>query len=154
MRAEHLAEPIHRALVAIWAGALWTVGYLVAPTLFGRLGDPVLAGEIAGWLFERVAQVGLVCGVLLLLLRGRQCHRVLLREPTVWLVLALMAASAVQWQVLQPMMHALKATTDVTGGSGREAFGRLHAIAGVLYLAQSVAALALVALPPWRAARV
>ncbi len=149
MRADPLAASLHRALAAGWAGALWTVGYLVAPTLFARLGNPVLAGEIAGWLFERVAQLGLALGIVLLLIRGWRCRAGLWRGAVVWVLLVLMAASLAQWQVLQPMMHTLKATADITAGAGREAFGRLHAVAGILYLIQSALALALVVLPPW-----
>ncbi|HEX7634207.1 MAG TPA: DUF4149 domain-containing protein, partial [Noviherbaspirillum sp.] len=42
-----------RLLIAtLWVGSLWTVGYLVAPTLFATLSDRALAGMIAGSIFR------------------------------------------------------------------------------------------------------
>src|SRR4051812_30024386 len=53
-------------VAALWAGSLWTIGYLVAPTLFATLNDNVLAGVIAGSMFRAEAWLSLVCGCVLL----------------------------------------------------------------------------------------
>jgi len=45
-------------VLALWSGMQLTVGYAVAPLLFARLGDPVLAGAVAGELFRFVYLVG------------------------------------------------------------------------------------------------
>lgn len=58
-----------RLLVAtLWVGSLWTVGYLVAPTLFATLSDRALAGTIAGSVFRVEAWLSLACATTLLLL--------------------------------------------------------------------------------------
>jgi hypothetical protein len=59
--------PATRLLVTtLWAGSLWTVGYLVAPVLFSTLSDRVLAGSIAGSIFRIEAWLSVGCGVVLL----------------------------------------------------------------------------------------
>jgi hypothetical protein len=52
--------PRARILIAtFWVGMLWTVGFVVAPTLFSTLSDRALAGTIAGGLFHMVAWLSL-----------------------------------------------------------------------------------------------
>ena len=56
-----------RLLVAtLWAGSLWTIGFIVAPTLFGTLSDRVLAGNIAGSMFRAEAWLSIACALVLL----------------------------------------------------------------------------------------
>ncbi|RYF44389.1 MAG: DUF4149 domain-containing protein, partial [Comamonadaceae bacterium] len=38
-------------IAALWWGSLTTVGFLVVPMLFARLGNPAVAGNFAGQLF-------------------------------------------------------------------------------------------------------
>ena len=58
-----------RVVVAtLWAGSLWTIGYLVAPTLFATLADRVLAGTIAASLFNNLAWLSIACAVVMLVL--------------------------------------------------------------------------------------
>ncbi len=122
-----------RLAASLWAGGLWVIGYLVAPTLFALLDDRQLAGEIAGWMFERVAWLGLACAAPML------AAIVLLRARAVlprWLlpvVLALSALSALQLFYLQPTMHAIKL-------AGGQSFGLWHGVSSALYLLQSLLA--------------
>jgi len=53
-------------LQTLWVGALWTVGYIVAPALFANLPDRTQAGQMAGELFTLVTWLGLACGGILL----------------------------------------------------------------------------------------
>lgn len=53
-------------LAALWWGSLTTVGFLVVPMLFVRLGDPAQAGNFAGQLFAAQTWVALACGLVLL----------------------------------------------------------------------------------------
>ena len=53
-----LLAKVRLLVAAIWAGSLWTVGYLVAPTLFASF-DRVLAGSIAGLMFHAEAMLSL-----------------------------------------------------------------------------------------------
>ena len=62
-----MREVAERILLTVWVGGMWTVGYVVAPTLFAMLDDRSLAGSIAGRLFTVMSYVGLVSGGLLLL---------------------------------------------------------------------------------------
>ena len=55
-------------LSTLWVGALWAIGYLVAPILFSRLPDRALAGQIAGWMFSAVGMLGMVCASALILI--------------------------------------------------------------------------------------
>ena len=55
-----------RILLTVWIGGMWTVGYIVAPTLFAVIDDRALAGSIAGRLFTIMSIIGLFCSVALL----------------------------------------------------------------------------------------
>ncbi|HEX8601023.1 MAG TPA: DUF4149 domain-containing protein, partial [Pseudoduganella sp.] len=63
-----LLERVRLLVAVLWAGSLWTVGYLVAPTLFATLSDRVLAGTIAGAMFHAEAMLSLGCALALLVL--------------------------------------------------------------------------------------
>lgn len=138
---------LRTVLVTLWAGSLWTVGYLAAPTLFATLPDRMLAGAIAGSLFRVEAWLSVVCGLILLLLLylDREFAK---RRTCMLLAVAMLACLAVGYFGLQPFMAALKETAAANGGMMDEAtrsrFGQLHGIASVIYLLQSLLALALV----------
>lgn len=53
-------------IAALWWGSLTTVGFLVVPMLFARLGNPSAAGNFAGQLFAAQTWVALGCGIALL----------------------------------------------------------------------------------------
>ena len=58
-----------RLLVAtLWAGSLWAIGYLAAPTLFATLADRALAGTIAASLFNNLAWLSIGCALVMLVL--------------------------------------------------------------------------------------
>ena len=61
------AEALQSIAATLWVGAMWGIGYIVAPLLFSRLGDRALAGLIAGKLFSLIAWVGIACAIYLLL---------------------------------------------------------------------------------------
>ena len=140
-----------RLLIAtLWVGSLWTVGYLVAPTLFATLSDRVLAGTIAGSLFRIEALLTLVCGVALLLLF---CYRTAndsapLRKTLLKLTLAMLLCTLIGYFGLQPFMASLRAAAASTGGvmdaAAKTQFGILHGVASGIYLIQSLLGLALI----------
>ncbi len=126
-------------LQTLWVGALWTVGYLVAPVLFDQL-DTATAGRIAGELFRLVTWLSMICGVLLLLAAARvglAGRGKTLRCALIASMMALLAAS--EW-LLRPRMQAAR-LPDGTPGEG---FAMLHGISASLYLAASIAGLLLV----------
>lgn len=133
-----------RILLTLWVGGLWTTGYLAIPTLFQALGDPRLAGEIAGKLFSVMNYVGLVCGTLLLgaiILQGGRIWQL-------WIIIAMLVLAAIGEFALQPMIRMLKAATPGGFAEGSPAaahFAMLHGISSLLFLAASLLGLALVA---------
>ncbi len=134
-------------IVTVWAGSLWTVGYLAAPTLFATLPDRVLAGTAAGSLFRVEAWVSVACGLLLLGLytvtRELDERRTLIR-----LTLAMLACTLLGYFGLQPFMAEIREAAAANGGvmdaAMRSRFGMLHGVASVIYLVQSVLAVGLV----------
>ena len=134
-------------LVTIWAGSLWTVGYLVAPVLFASLPDRSLAGSIAGMLFRAQAWLSLACGLLLLLLVWLDKSLSPKRTPVI-LMIAMLACVLIGYFALQPFMAEVRAAAANNGGVMDEAmrsrFGMLHGVASVIYLLQSVLAIVLV----------
>lgn len=134
-------------LVTVWAGSLWTVGYLAAPTLFATLADRSLAGTIAGSLFRVEAWLSVACGLSLLLLLLADRHFARRRSCLVLVVLMLVCVS-VGYFGLQPFMAELRAAAAANGGMMDEAlrsrFGMLHGVASAIYLVESLLALVLV----------
>jgi hypothetical protein len=116
----------------LWAGSLWTVGYLVAPVLFATLDDRALAGSIAGSMFRAEAVLTMVCSlVLLCLMRSR-----------VYLVIAMSACTWIGYFALHPYL------VDAKAAGNTSLFGILHGVSSVIYLAQSLMAVALVGWVP------
>ena len=60
---------LHALTLTVWAGALWTVGYVVAPVLFATL-DKISAGNLAARLFSLVTWIGVACALILIVLRA------------------------------------------------------------------------------------
>lgn len=130
-------------LLTLWVGGLWAIGYMVAPALFATLDDRALAGSLAGVMFEIIAYVGLLCGVLLLLFNqlrnaGRR------RNWRALVLLAMLLCVAVGEFVLGPVIAGLRA--DDLADSTQ--FARLHGVAASVYLLTSLLGLSLVIAPP------
>lgn len=139
-------------LTVVWAGSLWTTGYMVAPTLFSVLPAREMAGMVAGHLFRSQAILGVVVGVLQLALcnvmirRGAERYRALR-----WLVLGMLCCVLVGYFCIQPFMESLRQKASALGmavsaSPYRGQFGMLHGVSSGFYLLQSLLALALV----WR----
>jgi len=132
-----------RLLLTLWVGGMWTVGFLVAPTLFAMLADNrMLAGSIAGRLFTTMSYVGLVCGALLLLAVIMQHGKAWLRQWRAGVLLLMLVIICIGEFVLQPMMAELKQAG--LQDENAAAFARLHGVSSVLFLINSVAGLVLV----------
>jgi hypothetical protein len=128
-------------LMTIWIGSLWTVGYVVTPTLFETLEDRSLAGLVAGRLFTIESYIGLACGAVLLLSSLLSAS-----EPTrftwrVGILAAMLTLIGVSEFTIQPLIAELKSQ----GLSESAEFSRLHGVSAVLYLVNSLLGLVLVA---------
>lgn len=147
MRLACYLPQVRVLLVTLWAGSLWTVGYLVAPLLFASLPDRSLAGTIVGLLFRAEAWLSLSCGLLLLIMVVLD-KTISIKRSMVTLIIAMMSCVLVGYFGLQPWMSEIRAAAANEGGVMDEAlrsrFGMLHGVASVIYLVQSVLAVVLV----------
>jgi len=138
-----------RLLVAVfWAGSLWTIGYLVAPTLFATLHDSVLAGTIVGSLLNSEAWVSIVCAALLIVLvnTARLVEPVQKRRLSMIVAVMLVCALAIYLGV-QPAMAALKeaaGAVPMRQSPQWTQFATLHGVSQLLYVVESVLAAVLV----------
>lgn len=130
-------------LLTLWVGALWSIGYIAVPTLFGTLDDRQLAGMLAGKMFTAVSYLGLFCGVMLMASVLKRI-RPLKNSLQFWLLIIMLILVLVGEFVLQPSMASLKSMGIVEGSEGARQFAQLHGIASVLYLLNSLLGLMLV----------
>lgn len=142
------SEVLYGITIALWVGGLWAIGYLAAPTLFAELADRMLAGRLAGAMFQWIAWTGLVCGTyLLIFLAIRQGWRVF-RSLPFWLIVAMLALTAAGHFGIQPLMAQLKIEAgprDVIESALKDRFAVWHGTASVVYLVESLLGLLLVA---------
>lgn len=134
-----------RLIRGLWAGCLWTLGYLVAPVLFATLDDRALAGRLAGAMFTAGTLFSLAAATVLAaiyLLRRQLGGRL-------WLTVSAASVLAINQWGLRPLMEAAR----LPDGSAGEAFGRLHGLSSVLWLLASLIVLALASLGPPRVRR-
>lgn len=120
-------------LIAFWAGSLWTICGLVAPTLFAVLDDRQLAGQLAARFFHAETWIGVAIGALLMAanLAGK------LPLPGRMLVLVTAGFPLASHLILGPLMDQARAAGDMAR------FGLLHGVAGACFLVACVSALAL-----------
>jgi len=103
-------------LITLWAGSLWAIGYVAAPTLFATLFDRVLAGTAAGYLLRSEAWLSMAVGLILL---------------------GLIALSKDVTQGRRKLLLAIVVSMLVGDGAR---FGMLHGMSMVFYLIQSLLA--------------
>ena len=113
-----MKDRIALLLAAFWWGSLTTIGFVVVPMLFARLGNPSVAGNFAGQLFAAQTWIALACGLVLLVhLRARGGERIVGPERAaislvvVALLLALLQQYAVAPRILArenlPLWHSV-----------------------------------------------
>ena len=137
----HIGTVLDRVLLALWVGALWTVGFVVAPVLFAELDRP-MAGSIAGILFRYLNHAGLVIGAFLLLRNRLSPGAATATAPALLLVLML-GLILINEFGLAPQIAALREAGFAAGSAEAARFGRLHGAASVLYLVNALFGLAL-----------
>lgn len=144
-----LADALFTIALTLWVGGLWAVGYLVAPTLFATLADRQLAGLVAGKLFALIGWVGIVCAVYLLLSLLVRLGASAFRRGFFWLLLVMLALTALSQFGLQPWLAQIKAEAlprEVVESVLRDRFATWHGISSILYLVQSLLGLFLAVL--------
>lgn len=144
-----LAARARILIVTLWVGSLWTVGYIVAPTLFGTLPDRVLAGSIAGSLFRIEAWLSLVSALALLVLMKLKegMPQGVTRRFWLSLILGMLACTLIGYFGVQPFMAALRESAGPGGvmeSAVRTRFAVIHGVSSAFYLIQSLLGIALV----------
>ena len=128
-------------LASLWAGSVWAVSYLAAPSAFAVL-DSTQAGSVVGIMLTRLAWLSLVAAPLLALLVSRPSE--LDRKRRRWLyglIAGMLACSLIVYLGLQPMMAAIR---EAAGPGGVRAsaqwgtFAALHGVSQGLYLVETV----------------
>ena len=133
-----------RILLTLWVGGLWSVGYIVAPTLFAMLDDRSLAGAVAGQLFSIMSYIGLVASLVLLSAQFYRAECVWHRNWRIWVLLVMLLVIVTGEFYLQPLMAELKTAGLIEGSENARRFGQLHGIASVLFLINSLLGMGLV----------
>ena len=150
---KNLRLSLERILLTLWVGGMWTTGFVVTPVIFSSVADRMLAGNIAGRLFSILSLVGLVCGGLLLLMRGLASTRLGLRDWRLWVLVTMLMVIAVGEFGVAPRMQALKSAAGAGFAPDSVAYGKfalLHQISSSLFLVNSLLGLLLVAVPVQR----
>jgi hypothetical protein len=136
-----------RLVAALWAGSLWAVGYLVAPTLFASV-NSTLAGAMVGRLLRSEAWLSIACAaVMLVLLRFAPELDARRRRLLDLLVLGMLACTLAVYLGIQPMMAQLREAAGPGGVRGSPQwtqFAILHGISQLVYVIESVLAAVLV----------
>ncbi|MFL6547308.1 MAG: DUF4149 domain-containing protein [Povalibacter sp.] len=120
-------------LIALWAGSLWTICAIVAPTLFAVLDNRHLAGDLAARFFHLETYLGVGIGAVVLALSYFGKIQTLSRTA------AFIAAGLplLSQLVLSPLMQDARAVGNMTR------FGMLHGISAACFLVASVALIVL-----------
>ncbi|MFJ1469068.1 DUF4149 domain-containing protein [Massilia orientalis] len=128
-------------LAALWAGSIWAVSYLAAPSAFAVL-DSTQAGNVVGVMLTRSAWLAMALAVLLALLTSRAADVDARRKRWLYaLIVSMVACSLVVYLGLQPMMAAIRAAAGPAGVRASPQWGTfaaLHGVSQVLYLAESI----------------
>jgi hypothetical protein len=134
-------------VLTAWVGALWTVGYLVAPTLFNTLENRQLAGVLAGKMFTLVAYVGIGAAFYLMIHRLVRYGTGALRQGFFWIVLVMLLLVLAGHFGIQPLLASLKAQAmpaDVMQSIFADRFRTWHGVSSIAYLLESLLGLMLV----------
>jgi hypothetical protein len=136
-----------RILLTLWVGGLWTVGYIVTPTLFHVLDDRQLAGMLAGRMFTLVAYVGMGAAFYLLIHRLVRVGTGALKQGFFWIVLVRLLLVVAGHFGIQSLLASLKAQAlpaDVMQSIFADRFRTWHGVASIAYLIESLLGIALV----------
>ena len=137
-------------LATVWAGSLWAIGYIVAPILFSTVEDKALAGTIAGTLFQAEAWLSLVCGLLLVFLCNSTVYKLSIKEHrfVLLLIVGMLTCTLTGYFALHPYLLDLRALMHGAVGADliavKSKFGLLHGLSSVIYLLESLLAVALI----------
>ncbi|MBZ2207284.1 DUF4149 domain-containing protein [Massilia soli] len=135
-------------VAALWAGSLWTVGYLVAPILSNTLPDRKMFGNIAAGIFRGEAWLTVACALAMFVLVMLATDLDARRKRTLNLIVGgMLACTVIGYFGMQPVMAMLRESAGAQGvmdSDLRMKFGIVHGVAALIYLVQSVLGVTLV----------
>jgi hypothetical protein len=139
-RSAAMGTGARRLVAALWAGSLWAIGYLAAPTLFAHA-DSTLAGQMVGHLLRSEAWLSFACGLALsALLWGAADLDDRLRRILACLVIGMLLCALVLNFGIQPVMANLREAAGPGGLRGSPqwtGFAVLHGVSQLLYVIES-----------------
>jgi hypothetical protein len=128
-------------LASLWAGSVWAVSYLAAPSAFAVL-DSTRAGNVVGTMLTREAWLAIVLAALLAVLAWRSVDLDARRRRWLaWLIGGMLACSLAVYLGLQPWMAAIRESAGAAGVRASPQWGTfaaLHGVSQLLYLIESV----------------
>jgi hypothetical protein len=137
------AARVRLLVAALWAGSLWTIGYVVAPTLFLSLHDNVQAGMIVGFLLRTEAWLSIACAVVLYVMVKVAPFEPARKRTLSLVIVGMLACALIIYVGLQPVMAQLREAAGAAGLKGTpegRQFGILHGVSQLVYLVESVLA--------------
>ena len=144
-----ISDALQSIAVTLWVGGLWVIGFVVAPLLFSRLPDRVLAGLVAGKLFSVIAWIGIASAIYLLIFRMARSGAACLKQGFFWVTLSMLVLVLAGEFGVQTVMEGLRAQAlpkEIMESVLRDRFMTWHGVASVLYVFQSLLGLALAVL--------
>jgi hypothetical protein len=128
-------------LAALWAGSVWAVSYLAAPSAFAVL-DSAQAGSVVAVMLTREAWLAIALALLLWLLVWRSVDLDAKRRRWLhWTVFGMLACSLAVYLGLQPLMASIREAAGPAGVRASPQWGTfmaLHGVSQLLYLVESV----------------
>lgn len=125
--------------VTLWVGALWVIGFMVAPTLFSSLPDKTFAGLLAARLFRLVAYTGLACGSYLVLYRLLSYGTRAFRQGFFWTAVVMLLLTLASHYGIDPLLaRARFMPGGLLHSVFRDRFATWHGIASVLFVIEAV----------------
>lgn len=146
------AQRLFILVAGLWVGSILTVGYLVAPTIFGTLTDRQVAGMVAGSIFKVEAYLSTIVCIALMVLANLLVTRGLAQYRVIRLILlGMLLCSVAASFVFIPWMNTLRDQALLNGmpvmlSPSADVFGKLHGASSIVFMIQSALGLYLV----WR----
>lgn len=146
------AQRLFILVAGLWIGSILTVGYLVAPTIFGTLTDRQVAGMVAGSIFKVEAYLSTIVCIALMVLANLLVTRGLAQYRVIRLILlGMLLCSVAASFVFIPWMNTLRDQALLNGmpvmlSPSADVFGKLHGASSIVFMIQSALGLYLV----WR----
>ncbi|QSI75382.1 DUF4149 domain-containing protein [Niveibacterium microcysteis] len=144
-----IGRPLYFLALTLWVGALWTIGGIVAPTLFSALQDRSIAGAIAGRLFSIAAWLGVGSACFLIIFQIIDAGGQAFKRASLWVVVLMLVLTLASLFGIQPLLAQLKAEAmprEVMESLVRDRFAAWHGVSSILYLIQCALGGALVVL--------